>query len=134
MSGSIDVPEASGGCTVLVVDDDEGIREAMGAVLVDEGHRVFTAANGREAMDRLQGGLRPALILLDLMMPVMDGRQFRAAQLADSRLRQIPVVVITAGGDSGPRREMAVQAWLPKPIELDRLLEEVDKHRPVGRA
>ena len=129
-----DEPEAPESCTVLVVDDDEGIREAMNEVLADEGHRVVTAANGREAMDRLRHGLRPELILLDLMMPIMDGRQFRAAQLADPRLRQIPVVVITAGGDSGARPEMQVQAWLPKPIELDRLLEEIRRRVPVGQA
>ena len=125
-------PEVPQTCTVLVVDDDEGIREAMGAVLVDEGHAVVTASNGSEALERLRRGLRPELILLDLMMPVMDGRQFRAEQLADPTLRTIPVVVITAGGDMGPQAEMGVQAWLEKPIELDRLLEEIRKRRPVA--
>ncbi len=113
---------------VLLVDDDEGIREAISEVLTDAGHEVATASNGREALDWLARGNEPCLILLDLMMPVMDGRQFRAAQRADPRLAGIPVVVITAGGDRGKQNDMAVQGWLGKPVELDTLLDSVHRH------
>ena len=110
---------------VLVIDDDEGIRDAIAEVLADSAHPVATASNGREALDWLQTHQRPCLILLDLMMPVMDGRQFRAAQRADARLADIPVVVITAGGDQTPKSEMAVQGWLGKPVELEVLLAHI---------
>jgi CheY-like chemotaxis protein len=108
---------------VLVVDDDEGVREAVAEVLADVGYIVATAANGQLALDWLRSHPPPALILLDLMMPVMDGQQFRAAQVADPALRGIPVVVITAGGDRSLQAAMATEGWLHKPIELDVLLE-----------
>ncbi len=82
---------------LLLVDDDERVREALVALLEAQGYPVVGAANGREALDVLRvRGLRPGLILLDLMMPVMDGWQFRAAQLADAELATVPVVVFSA--------------------------------------
>src|SRR5262245_23155992 len=85
---------------VLVVDDDEEIRNALTEFLSDEGYGVVSASNGREALASLREGVHPSVILLDLMMPVMDGWDFRAEQLRDPGLRDIPVVVITATGFS----------------------------------
>jgi CheY-like chemotaxis protein len=110
---------------ILIIEDDIDIREALLTVLTDEGYVVAGVANGREALQQLEE-CTPALILLDLMMPVMDGWQFREAQRRDERLRDIPVVVISA--DSEARQKlggMGDVGFLRKPIELDLLLSEV---------
>ncbi|MEW6270756.1 MAG: response regulator [Thermodesulfobacteriota bacterium] len=83
---------------ILLVEDEEAVREVIAAVLDTEGYRVRTASNGREALDVLRGGLRPCMIILDLMMPVMDGWQFRAEQLRDPELLKIPTIVYSAIG------------------------------------
>ena len=84
---------------VLVVEDDEGTREMLRYLVESAGYPVATASNGREALEQLRNGLIPSLILLDLMMPVMDGWQFRAAQLRDGDLLKIPTVVYSAVGN-----------------------------------
>jgi CheY-like chemotaxis protein len=112
---------------VMVVEDDRAVRETLQELLEDEGYQVRPAANGREALDRLQSGARqPRLILLDLRMPVMDGWQFRAEMTRDPVLSAIPVVVMSA--DAGLERKVAgleVAAVLAKPVPLDRLLDTV---------
>ena len=114
--------------TILVVDDDLGIRESLGAVLESAGYRVRLAANGEAALGALgsEPGL-PDLILLDLMMPVMDGWQFRSRQLQDPRLREIPVVIISAGGNVQQKAEnLSAVGWLRKPLMIPVLLREVE--------
>src|SRR5262245_13335746 len=93
--------QGSGPRLVLIVDDDHDIREALSQVLGDEGWVVATAADGREALDYLDAhrDALPEVILLDLMMPVMSGGEFRAEQLKDPSLAPIPVVVISAGDE-----------------------------------
>jgi CheY-like chemotaxis protein len=82
---------------VLLVDDDVAIREALAEALVEEGFPVHAARNGREALDWLQeNGERPCVVLLDLMMPVMDGRTFLGIRGADPSLSKIPVIVVSA--------------------------------------
>src|SRR5512132_4356371 len=81
---------------ILIVEDDVDVRDALMQVLEFEGYRVTGASNGEEALAALRAGGRPSLILLDLMMPVMNGSQFRAAQLADRALAAIPVIVLSA--------------------------------------
>ena len=109
--------------TVLLVEDDTDIREAVGEVLTDHGYRVVTAGHGAAALERLRDGTRPDVILLDLMMPVMDGATFRATQKADPALAGIPVVVMTALATARDAPEWAdVAAFLTKPIKLDALL------------
>ena len=81
---------------VLVVEDDADVRTAMIALLENEGYTAMGAADGQQAFDLIRGGLRPCIILLDLGMPVMDGRKFREAQLRDEKLAVIPVVVFSA--------------------------------------
>jgi len=118
--------------TVLLVDDDRAIRDTIGQLLEEEGYRVAVAANGLEALEHLRegDGGRPSLIVLDLMMPVMDGWQFREAQLRDPRLASIPVVVLTADGNTRQKgTRMGAAAALQKPIALERLLAVVDACR-----
>ncbi len=107
---------------VMVVDDDRDIRESLAEVLQDEGYSVTGAGNGREALDALEAGSRPRVILLDLMMPVMDGYQFYEHWRARPELKSIPLFIVTAGRAS---REALPEAThlLPKPLDLDRLLE-----------
>ncbi|HET9552004.1 MAG TPA: response regulator [Anaeromyxobacteraceae bacterium] len=113
---------------ILLVEDDFAIRETVAEVLAGEGFQVTCAANGAEALARLEAMKQPGLILLDLMMPVMDGWQFRTAQRRDPRFASIPVVVLSAGaGMESELGGLAPDAFLPKPFELDRLL------RTVGR-
>jgi CheY-like chemotaxis protein len=116
---------------VLVVEDDADILHALVQVLEDEGHSVRTAVNGRAALDLLRapGTHPPRVILLDLMMPVMDGWTFRAEQLRDPTLAQIPVVLLTA--DTGAEEKTAqlkIAVSLRKPVELPRLLATVEAY------
>jgi CheY-like chemotaxis protein len=115
---------------VLVVEDDDDVREAFAALLRASGYIVETAADGHEALTLLRQDSEGArVILLDLMMPGMDGVAFRAAQLGDPRIRDIPVVVVSA--DSEGRRQaerMKVAAYLRKPVEPDALLTIVDRY------
>jgi len=112
---------------VLIVDDDRNVAEALFDVLESEGYEVQTADNGRSALDQLRAGLRPCAILLDLMMPVMDGWDFRHAQMCDADLRGIPVVVISAAGFSAEtvRSQFAGAGYLTKPFELGRFVATV---------
>jgi CheY-like chemotaxis protein len=112
-------------CTVLVVEDDRDTREMLVRFLELEGYRAETAANGREALDRLvNGAVRPAVIVLDLMMPVMDGWQFRQEQSRHASLEHIPVIVVSA---AGRERMMQIEAQyhLAKPLNLDELLDRI---------
>jgi CheY-like chemotaxis protein len=110
---------------VLVVEDDPPLRELLASALSDEGYLVRTANNGREALDVL-GGWNPQVILLDLMMPEMDGWAFRERQLRMNGLADIPVIVLSAGPNLrvGVDRLRAT-AIFPKPFELDLLLAAV---------
>ena len=112
--------------SILIVDDDPDIREALVDVLSDSGFAVRAAANGREALAILRSSAPPRVVLLDLMMPVMDGLQFRQEQLADPALRDIPVIVISAGSNvAESARALGVTASLRKPLDLDKLLEVI---------
>jgi CheY-like chemotaxis protein len=111
--------------TVLLVDDDPAILDGVGEFLGAEGFRVVAAPNGAEALACLRAGLRADVILLDVMMPVMDGWDFRAEQLADPALRKIPVVVISASGFARDTIGSQLKAYdvLPKPIDLGHFLK-----------
>src|SRR5262245_27439609 len=107
---------------VMVVDDDEDIRETLAELLQDEGYRVMAVANGREALERLRENHdKPRVILLDLMMPVMDGWQFHREQQVDPTLASIPVVVITAAG-AQQASSIPVDQVLAKPLGIDDVL------------
>ena len=86
--------------TILVVEDDPDVRRALTELLASEGYEVAATADGGEALQTLRGGLRPAVILLDLMMPNCDGWDFRREQLEDPAFATVPVVLVTAAGFS----------------------------------
>jgi CheY-like chemotaxis protein len=115
-------------CTgILVVDDDPDIRDSLREVLEDEGYPVSCVSNGREALDYLKSKQpRPCVILLDLMMPVMDGWQFRREQKQDPEIADIPLVVITATG----KRPVLIDAaeLVMKPLDLNRLFEAIERY------
>jgi CheY-like chemotaxis protein len=113
---------------VLIVEDAEEIRSSMAELLASEGYEVDSAANGLEALQKLtSSSTLPGLILLDLMMPEMDGYQFRAEQQRDERLAKIPVLLMTAGGDvQAKARELGVGGHLKKPFtDIDSLLKTI---------
>lgn len=112
---------------VLVVDDDPDIRDGVADVLSLSGYSVITAENGRAALDLLAMRPLPALILLDLMMPVMDGWAFLAEVRASERLAPIPVVILSAMERS---RVPQSAGYLRKPFDLDDLLSIVERHVP----
>lgn len=114
---------------VMVVEDDQDVRQAISEVLEDNAYRSLTASNGQEAMDELRSGAqRPCLILLDIMMPIMDGWQFRSLQQQDPQLSDIPIVVLTAHADiQEAGRRMQAAACLKKPVQLASLLATVDQ-------
>jgi CheY-like chemotaxis protein len=116
---------------VLVVEDEPTLLEVMSFVLESEGFSVETARNGEEALDRLRAGMRPSLVLLDLMMPVMSGREFLDEIARSPSLAPPPIVVLTAGG---PMEAPGVAEVLPKPYDLELLIEAVERHTRGRRA
>ncbi len=117
----------SGKGEVLIVEDDEGIREAMRLMLELEGYRVATASNGKEGLDALERRQAPCVILLDLMMPVMDGWEFAEAIQKRPALSRIPLYVVTAFTDRTKPLPGALGV-LNKPVEIDVLLSTVDRY------
>ena len=110
---------------ILVVEDDEDSREFLATFLRAQGYLVTTAANGEEALTKARQK-HPRLILLDLMMPGMDGFAFRAAQLRSPEVANIPVILISGlEDDTQIARRLGPMAEVPKPINIDRLLEQV---------
>ncbi|MFP2905549.1 response regulator [Pyxidicoccus sp. 3LFB2] len=115
--------------SVMAVDDDPDILLAFKDVLELEGYTVLLARGGREALDLLRRGARPALILLDLMMPDISGWDFRERQLADASIASLPVVVVSGQGVSA--RDVAalgVAGYLKKPVDLEQLLGTVERY------
>jgi CheY-like chemotaxis protein len=114
-----------GGRSVLVVDDDDDIRELVTLLLGDEGYEVRDAANGHEALEILSSW-RPGVILLDLMMPLMDGATFLARQQADSALVRIPVIMMSSSKTLTAGAEVfTVADVLMKPFDIDMMLSKV---------
>jgi len=116
--------------SVLIVDDESDIREGLAELLEFEGYNVITATDGEQALCQLQDGLRPAVILLDLMMPGMNGWDFRAQQLKDVDLRNIPVVVITAASvtEAALKAQLGDIYLVRKPLMQDQLISIVRRH------
>jgi len=117
---------------VLVVEDDLEIRESLMEILEENGYEPVGAANGHEGLDKLRTSHeQPCLILLDLMMPVMDGRMFRQEQLRRPELADIPVVVLSAYRNVAEEtKDMHVASFLKKPMKLDDVLGVVRQHCP----
>ena len=118
---------------ILIIEDDDAVREALAELLTAEGYRVTCAANGREGLARAAEE-RPALVLLDLCMPVMDGWAFRAAQLADPVLAAVPVIVLSAShrADSPQLARLQPATFVAKPVEFELLRALVRRYVEVG--
>ncbi|MFP2898959.1 response regulator [Corallococcus sp. 4LFB] len=114
--------------TLLLVDDDTAIADALSELLVDEGYAVAVARNGAEALSYLRANAAPSLILLDLMMPVMDGYAFREVQREDAALSRIPVFILSAGHLGDRVRSLGVARVFKKPLLLDALLTAIQEH------
>lgn len=112
---------------VLIVDDDPDIRDAVGECLRYEGYDVHSAADGRDALDRLEYGLRPAVILLDLMMPVLNGFDVLEALKSRPEWKSIPVVIVSANRGYEAEYLSGAVSVLRKPVNVDRLLAAVEQ-------
>jgi CheY-like chemotaxis protein len=108
---------------ILIVDDDAGSRNALARILRDEGYRVLTLDSAAAAMEALRRGPLPELIVLDLMMPGMDGWDFRHAQKHDADLAHIPVIAVSAAGKLPDADE-----YFRKPLDLERFLTAVKRY------
>jgi len=108
---------------ILVVEDDDDIRDSLKELLEEEGYQVDTAANGEQALNRLRGGA-PQLILLDLMMPVMDGWEFQKQLRESPSFSRVPIIVISASKFS--REPLNAAAFIPKPLDAGVLLETIE--------
>ena len=116
------IPTTSGRQTVLVVDDQVDLRDAIAVLLECEGYIVVDAENGKEALKYLQNGTNIAAIVLDLMMPVMDGWQFLAARRRNAAWHQIPTIVVTGVSESKRRhQELGDVEVFTKPFHFDEL-------------
>ena len=109
---------------VLIVEDERDLRETLREYFEDQGYRVATAANGQEAMDAMAAGELPCVVILDLIMPVLGGREVYERMQEDARLAAVTVIVST----SDPSRAPAGVVTLKKPIDLRRLLAAVQEH------
>ncbi|MGE0526948.1 MAG: response regulator [Bdellovibrionales bacterium] len=110
---------------ILVVEDNDDLRQLYRQALHMEGYSAVMTTNGREALDLLHTHQpKPRLIILDLMMPVMDGWEFLREQSKDENLRDIPVVVCSAAKDQVPSNVRFIR----KPVDLNALLTVVEEH------
>jgi len=110
---------------ILVVDDNPQVLEGMRALLEHGGYRVQVATSGRAALSLLRSGELPGLVILDLAMAGMDGWDFRAEQLRDARLAEIPVIVASADPLASLAENMGVAAVMRKPLDPKKLLDVV---------
>jgi CheY-like chemotaxis protein len=113
---------------VLVVEDDDAIRATLTGILEDEGYEVWTASNGREALDRLLDGPRPGLVIVDLVMPVLSGWELCAELARRPGLADLPVVVVSANAVLETPLPLPQARLLPKPIRFQELIDELERH------
>ena len=136
---TLELPAPKALARILLVDDDFAIQEGVAEFLEGEGFCVVSASNGLDALNQLRSGLRVDAIVLDVMMPMMDGWDFRAQQRANPALCRIPVLIITAVGFAGDtiREQFKVDDVFSKPLDLRRFvrtLREVCKCSDPGQA
>ena len=118
---------SAGRARILVVDDDNAIRETLRAILEDEGYRVAVAGNGREALDVLAAVGPPSICIIDLVMPVMNGWELCAALARQPALARVPVLLVSANSHvDAPPAGLETVHVMQKPISFDRLLEYVE--------
>ncbi len=112
--------------SVLVVEDDNDIRAALVDVLECEGYHAVSATNGKEALDMLQEIEKPCLVLLDMMMPIMNGQEFLDRVMKDSYLAPIPVLIVSAIADKTNTK--GAIGFVKKPVDIDTVLKIVDEY------
>jgi CheY-like chemotaxis protein len=115
--------KAESGCEVLIVDDDPDCVDALRYLLDDRGYRVGVARNGLEALQYFEAGGRPCLVILDLMMPVMDGLEFLDRRRGDAMIAATPVIVLTATDARLGARDDVV---LRKPVDYSVLIDAIE--------
>lgn len=114
--------------TILVVEDDAAIGQALHEALASEGYTVHLAIDGEQALTQLRNGLQPDLIVLDLMLPNLSGQQFRVRQVVDPTSRDIPVIVLSALPlVDDIAQALQAQASLSKPVKLEQLLDTIER-------
>ena len=111
---------------VLVVEDDADVRDMLRTILETEGYETVVAANGAEALEAMHSHT-PCVVLLDLMMPVMDGWTFRQRQLGIPEFAEVPVICLTAVYDPEAASQALRAPCLHKPVEMDALLDRVEQ-------
>jgi CheY-like chemotaxis protein len=114
---------------VLLVDDDEDIRDTIQSLLQLRGFTVETAPDGLAGLERMRRAPLPALVILDFMMPRMNGEEFRAAQLRDPELAPVPVILLTGAGDAAGTARLNIER-ISKPIDLQVLFDVVARFAP----
>lgn len=110
---------------ILVIEDERGVADTLKAILEDEGHTVAVCTNGRDALAWL-AQQRPALVVSDLMMPIMSGQALYAAMQADERLRSVPFLILSALDGALIRRQLPGVPSLPKPFRMHQILRAVN--------
>jgi CheY-like chemotaxis protein len=118
--------DPSGHC-VMIVDDDDDIRGVLGKIVADEGYAVVLARHGEEAVEILERGIKPAVVLLDLMMPVMNGWRVIEFFRSSATLQSVPIILISAFENSAKTLASRTDAYLGKPISLDALLCTIER-------
>jgi CheY-like chemotaxis protein len=114
---------------VLIVEDDLAAREPLEELLRQEGLDVQLASDGAEAHEHLRGGVRPCVILLDLLMPGMNGYEFRAEQMRDPALAKIPVVVLSGDAFIDEKAlQLGIDDYLRKPVDADQFIAAIESH------
>lgn len=115
---------------VLIVEDDKSIRDALQELLESEGYPVISATNGSKALTFLRAAeVLPRIILLNLMMPVMNGIQFRAEQEQDARLGAIPVILMTADRQiESKRMKIGARGFVRKPFEIADVIKKIERY------
>jgi CheY-like chemotaxis protein len=109
-------------CAVLIVEDDPELRDLLAFALASDGYAVSGVGDGRDALKHLRSTADTCIIVLDLALPVMDGRRFRAAQLRDRSLAWMPVVLLSGGVEAASQaRELGVRSLVRKPVDVDEL-------------
>jgi two-component system alkaline phosphatase synthesis response regulator PhoP len=116
---------------VLLVEDDIDISEAVESILQEEGYKIQCAFNGKEALEYLRTAKsNPELILLDIMMPYMNGYEFRECQLKDPKISSIPTIILSAAGKHEDIDKLHFKETLKKPLDLDTLIDVVRRNVP----
>jgi CheY-like chemotaxis protein len=113
---------------ILIIEDDYDIRVALKEILEWEGFQVLTAANGKEGLEVLEQHADPCLIILDIMMPIMNGWDFLKRFKTSGMSRRYPILIASASPEVGPRLRSEGLAFLPKPLDVDSLVNYVKAH------